>query len=263
MIKITVTGCTGRMGQLVLKEINQNPNVELSGALTRLENPFIGQDVGSLIGEAPLNLFVSGDLEKAIENADVVIDFSRSETLEKHLQSILNLQKSYVVCVTGLSKSQQESLEKASKHIPILIAPNTSLGVALLKKLATLAAQVLGPSYDISLLEMHHHHKVDTPSGTSLEIAKALSTLEHLQKNSPPYSSQSPRPSGTIECAVLRGGSVTGDHSVIFAGEKDLIEIKHRTLDRTLFSQGAVKAAEWLHGKRPGLYTIDDVVGIA
>lgn len=263
MIKITVTGCTGRMGQLVLKEINQNPSVELAGALARPGNPLVGQDVGNLIGEGALNIFVTDELEKAIENTDIVIDFSRPEALEKNLKTIIDHQKPYVICVTGLNESQHKSLEKASQYVPILVAPNTSLGIALLRKLATLAAQALGPSYDVSILEMHHRHKSDAPSGTSLSIAKTLSNLEHLQKSSPPYPSQSPRVTGTIECAVLRGGGITGDHSVIFASEKDILTIEHRTLDRTLFAQGAIKAAQWLHGKFSGLYTIDDVVGIS
>ncbi|OJW53370.1 MAG: 4-hydroxy-tetrahydrodipicolinate reductase [Alphaproteobacteria bacterium 41-28] len=263
MLKIAVIGCTGRMGQLVLREINQNPNVDVSGALTRSGSPFVDQDVGTLIGEAPLNIAITDAPEKAFHDADVVIDFSRPETINISLHEILNQQKPYVICVTGLTDNQKASLEKASQKIPVLIAPNTSLGIALLKKLAVLAAEKLGSSYDVSILEMHHRHKSDAPSGTSLSIAQALATVDHLKENAPPYPSRSPRPTNTIECAVLRGGSITGDHSVIFAGEKDVITIEHRTLDRTLFAQGAIKAAQWLFAKPPGLYSMDDVAGIS
>jgi len=262
MLKIAVIGCTGRMGQLILREINQNPNVDVSGALTRSGSPFVDQDVGTLIGEASLNLAITDTPEKAFHNANVVIDFSRPESIDTSLQEILKQQKPYVVCVTGLSDSQKANLEKASQKVPVLIAPNTSLGIALLRKLAILAAERLGSSYDVSILEMHHRHKSDAPSGTSLSIAQALSTIDHLKQNAPPYPSRSPRPDNIIECAVLRGGSITGDHCVIFAGEKDVITLEHRTLDRALFAQGAIKAAQWLFGKPPGLYSMDDVVGI-
>lgn len=263
MLKLAIIGCTGRMGQITLKEVNQNPDVELVGALTRPKNPFVGQDVGNLIGEGPLNQFITDNPEKAFRDADVIIDFSRPEALDQHLGEILHMQKAYVVCMTGLSDTQRARLETASQVIPLLIAPNTSLGIALLKKLAVLAAKTLGPSYDVSLLEMHHRHKADAPSGTSLSLAKELAHLEHLQKSHPPYPSQSPRPSGTIECALLRGGGVIGDHSVIFAGEKEVLTIEHRALDRSLFAQGAMQAAQWLFGKPAGLYTIDDVVGLS
>ncbi len=262
MLKLTVTGCTGRMGQLVLKEINQNPDVEMGGALTRPGNLFVGQDVGTLIGESPLNLFITDSPAHAFKGADGVIDFSHPEAFDRNLAEALEQQKAYVVCLTGLSEAQKANLEKASQNIPLLIAPNTSLGIALLKKLSVLAAEKLGPSYDVSLLERHHRHKSDAPSGTSLSIAEALSTVEYLKKNVPPYPSLSPRPGNTIECAVLRGGSIPGDHSVIFAGENDVITLEHRALNRALFAQGALKAAQWLLSKPPGLYTMDDVVNI-
>jgi len=263
MLKLTIIGCTGRLGQATLKEANQNPDVEVIGALTRPENPFVGQDVGNLIGESPFNILITDSPKNAFADADVVIDCSHPEALERHLAEALNLRKPYVVCITGMSDSQKSSLENSSQKIPILIAPNTSLGIALLRKLALLAAEVLGPSYDISILEMHHRNKADAPSGTSLSLAQPLMSLEHLKKNAPPYPSRSPRPAGTIECAVLRGGGVKGDHSILFAGEKDMITLEHRTLDHALFAQGAVKAAQWIFGKPSGLYNMDDVLGIS
>ncbi|HUX78243.1 MAG TPA: 4-hydroxy-tetrahydrodipicolinate reductase [Alphaproteobacteria bacterium] len=263
MLTIAVIGCTGRMGQLALRQINQTPEVDIGGALTRSGNPLVEQDVGTLIGEAPLNIMITDVPEKALHDVDMVIDFSRSEAFDANLEVVLNQQKPYVVCITGLSDNQKANLMKASQKIPLLIAPNTSLGIALLRKLAVLAAETLGSSYDVSILEMHHRHKSDAPSGTSLSIAQALSTVDHLRENVPPYPPLSPRHTGTIECSVLRGGSITGDHTVIFSGEKDVLTIEHRTLDRTLFAQGAIKAAQWLFGKPPGLYSMDDVVGIS
>lgn len=263
MLKLAITGCTGRMGQMVLKEANQDPIVEIAGALTRPGNAFVGQDVGNLIGEGPFNISITDDPEKAFADADVVIDFSSPFILEKYRDEALNQHKPYVVCMTGISDTQKANLEKASQKIPLILAPNTSLGIALLRKFTLLAAKVLGPSYDISLLEMHHRHKADVPSGTSLSLAQSLLHLERLKKNTPPYPSHSPRPADTIECAVLRGGGVIGDHSVIFTGEKDMITLEHRALNRTLFAQGAIKAAQWIFGKAPGLYTMDDVVEIS
>lgn len=263
MIKLALIGATGRMGLIVLKEANQNPNVEVVGALARPGNPMVGQDVGNLIGEEPLNIFITDCPEKAFIEAEVIIDFSRPEAFDRNLEEVMRHQKPYIVCITGLNDVQEIKLKGAAQEIPLIHAPNTSLGIALLRKLAVLAAEVLGPSYDISILEMHHRHKMDTPSGTSLSLAAALTKLEHLKKNKPPYAPLSPRPPGTIECVALRGGSFVCDHSVLFTSDKDMITLHHRAIDRSLFAQGALKAAQWLFKKPPGLYSMDDVVGLS
>jgi 4-hydroxy-tetrahydrodipicolinate reductase len=262
MLKLAITGCTGRMGRMVLKEVNQNPEVEIVGAITRPGNPFVGQDIGPLIGEAPLNIMISDKPEFGFSLAQVIIDFSKPEGLDSHLKAALYEPTPYVVCMTGLSNTQKAFLEEASKTLPILIAPNTSLGIAVLRMLSLAAAKILGPSYDISILEMHHRNKADAPSGTSLSIAHTLTSLDRLSNNKAPYPSQSPRPDNTIECAVLRGGGIPADLDVSFAGENELLKIEHRALDRTLFAQGAIKAAEWLVDKPAGLYSMDDVVGL-
>lgn len=219
--------------------------------------------IGILIGEAPLNIPITDAPEKAFAEANVIIDFSRPVSLEKNLGIALTQQKPYLICFTGINDVQKELLEKASQTIPLILAPNTSLGIALLKKLSVVAGQILGPSYDVSILEMHHHHKIDSPSGTALSLAKALTHIDHLKKNTPPYPSLTPRPLGHIECVALKGGSIVGDHTVIFAGEKDIIKLEHRALDRSLYAQGALKAALWLFGKSPGFYTMDDVLGVS
>lgn len=261
MLNIAVAGATGRMGRLTLKEITEHADVEIAGVLTRPGNPFIGSDAGILIGTPPINLSITDSPKKAFVDAHVIIDFSHPEGLELHLLEALQQEKPYVVCMTGLSNTQQDTLEKAAFQIPILLAPNTSFGIALLKQLIKITSKALGADYDVSLLEMHHRHKADAPSGTALSLAKALAEDMNLNHNAPPYPSQSPRPSHTLECAVLRGGGVVGDHSVIFAGEKDMITLEHRALDPSLFSQGAIKGALWLQDKAPGLYTIDHVLG--
>ncbi|MBX9620514.1 MAG: 4-hydroxy-tetrahydrodipicolinate reductase [Alphaproteobacteria bacterium] len=261
MLNIAVAGATGRMGRLTLKEITEHCDVEITGVLTRSGNPLVGSDAAILIGMPPINISITDSPKKAFVDAHVIIDFSHPEGLELHLLEALQQEKPYVVCMTGLSNMQQDALKKAAFQIPILLAPNTSFGIALLKQLIKITSKALGPSYDISLLEMHHRHKADAPSGTALSLAKALVEDMDLNHNSPPYPSQSPRLPHTIECAVLRGGGVVGDHSVIFAGEKDMITLEHRTLDPSLFSQGAIKGALWLKDKVPGLYTIDHVLG--
>lgn len=263
MLKVTIIGCTGRMGKLFLKEAIQNPNIEIVGALTRPGNPFVTQDIGHFIGGEPLNVSMTDSPEIAFKDADLVVDFSHPDGLAQHLEEALKQEKPYIACMTGLKDEQVEELKKASFLIPILMTPNTSLGIALLRKLSVLATQILGPSYDVSLLEMHHRKKADAPSGTSLSLAKTLSNIDFLADNKPPYSALSPRPQNSIECAVLRGGSVAGDHSVIFAGENEMITLEHRALNSALFAQGAIRAAEWLLGKSPGFYTMDDVVGIS
>jgi 4-hydroxy-tetrahydrodipicolinate reductase len=262
MLKLAIIGCTGRMGQFLVKEANHNPNIEIVGALTRPGNTFVGQDVGHLIGEDPLNVSITDRPEIAFKEADILVDFSRPNGLYQHLEEALKQKKPYIACMTGLKDDQIEELKKASFLIPILMTPNTSLGIALLRKLAVLTAQILGPSYDVSLLEMHHRKKADAPSGTSLSLAQSLKSVDFLKDNKPPYPTHSPRPANTIECAVLRGGGVAGDHSIIFAGENEVLTLEHRTLTPKLFAQGAIRAAEWLYGKPPGFYTMDDVVGI-
>ncbi|MBY0501292.1 MAG: 4-hydroxy-tetrahydrodipicolinate reductase [Alphaproteobacteria bacterium] len=263
MIKLAITGCTGRMGQMLLLEANDNPEIEVVGALTRPGSLFIGQDLGNVVGENPMNIAITDIPMEAFKDADVVIDFSKPEALKKTLEAVLHKKIPYIVCMTGLNIEQKIALEDASQNIPLIIAPNTSLGIALLRKLAVISAEILGPSYDISISEMHHREKKDAPSGTSLFIASALTAIEHLKANKPPYPSLSPRPLGHIECAVIRGGSSVGDHSVFFAGEKELIKLEHRATDRGLFAQGAIRAAQWLYDKPAGLYSMDDVVGIS
>ena len=260
MIKIAIAGCTGRMGQRVLREAHLAPDIDIVGALTRPTNPFVGQGIETLVAEIPGGPRVTDNPRHAFQDADVVIDFSLPEALSPHLTAALDLQKPFLMCATGLSEDQIASLEKAAAYIPIMIAPNTSLGIALLRKMAVLAATVLGPAYDVSILEMHHRKKQDAPSGTSLSLANILKTVDFLKHNAPPYMSHSPRPTGTLECVALRGGGVAGDHTVIFAGEQDMIELKHRALDSSLFAHGALKAAEWLRKQKPGLYSIDDVL---
>lgn len=261
MLNIAVAGATGRMGKLTLKEITEHADVEIAGVLTRSGNPLVGSDAGIFMGMPPINIAITDSPKKAFSDAQVIIDFSHPEGLELHLLEALQQEKPYVVCMTGLSNTQQDALKKAAFQIPILLAPNTSFGIALLKQLIKITSKALGSDYDVSLLEMHHRRKADAPSGTSLSLAKALAEDISLNHNAPPYPSQSPRPPHTIECAVLRGGSVVGDHSVIFAGEKDMITLEHRALDPSLFSQGAIKGALWLKDKTPGLYTIDHVLG--
>ena len=261
MLKLAITGCTGRMGQMLLIQANQNPDTEIVGALTRHGNPFIGQDAGTLIGEAPLNIMITDDPEIAFQDADIVIDFSKPDGLDAHLTAAIKMQKPYIVCMTGLSEAQEVGLEEASQTLPIIVAPNTSLGITVLRMFSLMAGKMLGPSYDISILEMHHRHKTDTPSGTSLSIAQSLANLYHLKENKPPYFSKSPRPPKAIEVASLRGGSVVGNHEVIFASDTDMLRIEHRATDRSLYAQGALKAAQWLKDKPAGLYSIDDVVG--
>jgi len=260
MFKISIAGCTGRMGQRVLREAHLASDIDIVGALTRPQNPFVGQAIEALVTDIPGGPVITDDPRQAFQDADVVVDFSAPEAIETHRTTALDLLKPFLVCVTGLSDAQKESLEKAAAYIPVMIAPNTSVGIALLRKLAREAATFLGPAYDVSILEMHHRYKKDAPSGTSLSIGKELAKVEHLQHNLPPYPCCSPRPQGTIESVALRGGGVAGDHSVIFAGEEDLIEITHRALNPNLFAQGALKAAVWLCGQKPGLYTIDDML---
>lgn len=244
MINIAVSGCTGRMGRLVLQRMNENPNVIISGALARNKNPFVSQDIGNLIGLTPLNIFVSDQPEVAFKNANVIIEFSVPAALESHLKAAVDWQTPFLSCVTGLTATHKELLQSASRHIPVLFAPNTSLGIVVLRKLAQFAAKALGPEFDINILDIHHRHKKDAPSGTALMLKECFDT------------------SANVECVSLREGGIYGDHTVTFAGENEVLKIEHRALNRGLFAQGALQAAMWLQDKKPGFYTMEDVVGI-
>ncbi len=256
--KIAITGATGRMGQRLIREISQSPHCELSAALVRPGNPLAGQDVGSLVDLPPFGLELSDDISHVLRVSDVVIDFSRPEATLKLLKE--NSGTPLMIGTSGFTQEQREQITQAALSIPIVLTSNTSVGVAVMKKVCKEMAQAFGADYDIDIFEMHHRGKVDAPSGTAISLGQSLAQVPGFHLND--HTDRSgPREKGAIEFAVARGGGVPGDHSVIYAGEKEVLTLSHRALDRSLFAQGALRAALWLQDKEPGLYSMEDVIG--
>ncbi|MEO0635214.1 MAG: 4-hydroxy-tetrahydrodipicolinate reductase [Pseudomonadota bacterium] len=266
-MKLVVTGAGGRMGQALIRAIANTNGAELSGAIDREGSPTIGKDAGSIAGLEPLDVAVTDDPLPAFAAADGVIDFTLPEATLFYAELSAQARIVHVIGTTGCSVEDEARIDAASRHARIVKSGNMSLGVNLLAGLVEKAAAALGPeAFDIEVLEMHHKHKVDAPSGTALLLGEAAADGRGIsladQSVRVRDGHTGPRPEGTIGFATLRGGSVTGDHSVIFAGERERITLSHHAEDRTIFAQGAVRAALWAFDKKPGRYSMMDVLGL-
>lgn len=264
--KIGVVGCAGRMGRMNVSAILENDAAALAGGTEHPESAWIGRDMGGLVSNEPLGLEVGCDPAPLFAGSDVVVDFTSAAVTDLHLKHALESKTPLLLGTTGLSAAQQAGVEEAAKEVAILQAANMSLGVNLLMILVEQAARVLDPDYDIEVVEMHHRHKVDAPSGTALALGRAAAdgravALEDVAQKVR-EGIMGARPRGEIGFATLRGGDVPGEHTVIFAGEGERIELTHKAGKRELFSNGAIKAALWLAGKPAGLYSMRDVLGL-
>ncbi|WP_207455769.1 4-hydroxy-tetrahydrodipicolinate reductase [Azospirillum sp. SYSU D00513] len=265
-MKIGVVGCAGRMGQMLVREIAATPGCTLAGGTERVGGPALGRDIGELAGLDPLGVTAIDDPALLFAEADAVIDFTSPAATERHAALAAQAQTVLVVGTTGLNPAQQASLVQAASHTPIIQSPNMSVGVNLLMALVEQVARTLGEDYDIDVLEMHHRHKVDAPSGTALGLGHAAAAgrgvaLEDVWRKSRDGHT-GPRPAGEIGFATLRGGDVIGDHTVMFAGDGERIELTHKASGRGIYAKGAVRAALWARDKTPGLYSMRDVLGL-
>src|SRR5229473_768022 len=246
-IRVGITGCGGRMGRMLAAEVLASTGLKLAGG-------------------GPLGLAASADTGALFAAADVVIDFTTPVAAAVHAALAAKHGKAFVLGTTGLDDAQTKAVEAAAKRVPIVWAPNMSPAVTLLMGLVEEAARRLGEDYDIEVLEMHHHHKVDAPSGTALALGRAAAEGRgvDLAPRGPRVRDghTGPRKAGDIGFASLRGGDVVGDHTVIFAGEGERLELTHRAQSRRLFARGALRAARWVAGKPPGLYGMKDVLGL-
>lgn len=256
MKKIAVIGCTGRMGLTLMAQVETSLQCELAGAVTRHGNPLIGQDACVAAGLEPSGLEISSTLP---EGCDVGIDFSRPEATLEILPQALKLSLPLVIATTGFDEAQRKTILEASKHIPIVLAPNTSLGIAVLRKLSVMAAHMLGPDYDVDILDTHHRYKVDAPSGTALSLGESLAHTPGFHLS---HVKDVPRARGSIHITARRTGGVVGVHEISMASDHEIISLTHTAITRDLFAEGAIKAALWVSDQNPGLYTMDDVVGI-
>jgi 4-hydroxy-tetrahydrodipicolinate reductase len=265
-MKIGVVGATGRMGRMLIRQIHETDGCELVGAVDRPRAAELGQDVGALAGIGPLGVKLDDDSASLFKLAQVVIDFTVPPATVAHARLAAEYGCSLVVGTTGLTAEHQAELDRAAHRIALVQAPNMSAGIVLLTALAEQVARALGPDYDIEVLEMHHRHKIDAPSGTALALGAAAAKGRAIDLAASAVRSRDghtgARPHGAIGFATLRGGDVVGDHSVIFAGEGERLELTHKAQSRVIYAAGAVRAARWTAGKQPGRYSMRDVLGV-
>ena len=266
---MTIAGASGRMGQALLETVLAERDVVLAGALDVPASPVLGRDAGERFGHAT-GVIVSADIPAGIAGADVLIDFTRPEGTLAHVAACARAGVAAVVGTTGLSTADKRALADFGNAIPIVFAPNMSVGVTVLLRLVEQAAKLLGIGYDVEIVEMHHRHKIDAPSGTALLLGDAAAkALGRNLKSDGVFSRDGvtgERKPGTIGFAALRGGDVVGDHSVIFAGAGERVELTHKAGSRVNFAQGALRAARFVAAKRAlgakGLFDMQDVLGI-
>ena len=264
--QIGVVGCSGRMGRTVLRVLAATPACAIAGGSEAPGSPAVGEDLGALAGLGPLGLTVGDDAAALFSACDVVVDFTAPAASVAHAEMAAQGGIALVVGTTGLDAAQLAAIGRAAAGAAIVQAPNMSLGVNVLLALVERAASVLDADYDIEVVEMHHRHKVDAPSGTALALGRAAATGRTVDLNAVAQKVRDgitgPRRRGDIGFATLRGGDVAGDHTVILAGEGERLELSHKASSREVFARGAVKAALWVHGKPPGLYAMADVLGL-
>ncbi|MDR3440714.1 4-hydroxy-tetrahydrodipicolinate reductase [Telmatospirillum sp.] len=268
MTKIGIVGCAGRMGRMLVAEVLDADGLVLAGGTERPGGEAIGRDLGGLVGRGPLDLTVGDDAKALFAASDVVIDFTAPAAVAQHAGLAAESGTAYVVGTTGLAADQEDVLRRAATRTAVVWAPNMSVGVNLLFSLVEqVAGRLDADAFDIEILEMHHRNKVDAPSGTALGLGQAAArgrgvALEDVwQKTRDGITGA--RKSGDIGFATLRGGDVVGDHTVVFAGLGERIEITHKAASRQIFAQGAIRAARWVAGREPGLYSMKDVLGLA
>nr|MBO2488464.1 4-hydroxy-tetrahydrodipicolinate reductase [Gammaproteobacteria bacterium] len=261
---VAVFGISGRMGRALIEAIEESGDTVLAGACASAQSPWRGRSVQEL--GARSRVLVAAGPEGALEGASVAIDFSLPEATLGNVRACVVRGLPMVIGTTGHASDTLAAIEQASKTVPIVMAPNMSLGVNLLLKLVELTARLLDEAYDIEVFEAHHRNKKDAPSGTALALGRAAArgrgaSLEELAEHDR-HGSHVPRRKGAIGFSVFRGGDVVGDHTVTFAGIGERIELTHRASDRLAFARGAIRAAHWLVGQRPGLYSMQDVLGL-
>src|SRR5665213_4172169 len=263
-MRLVIAGAGGRMGRTLVKAIADNKDFTLAGALEDARSPLIGWDAGVLAGMPENGVKLAGDAEALLANADSIIDFTAPMATVAFAAQAAVLGKVHIIGTTGLSAADDAKIQDAAKKAAIVKSGNMSLGVNLLAALTRRVAQTLGKSFDIEILEMHHNQKVDAPSGTALLLGRAAAQGRGvtLDDHGMVEGHEGKRKPGDIGFASLRGGTVVGEHSVIFAGPAERIELTHKAEDRMLFASGALHAAAWAHMQKPGLYAMTDVLGL-
>lgn len=265
-LRVAVAGAGGRMGRTLVRTVVELPGMRLSGAFDRAGAPAIGADAGTLAGVGALGIAVADDPLDVLAVSDALLDFTTPEASLDLVDLAAQARIVHVVGTTGFGPDAEPRFQAAARHARIVRSGNMSLGVNLVAGLVRRAAATLGPEFDIEIVEMHHRHKVDAPSGTALLLGHAAAEGRAVALDETAVRVRDghtgPRPAGAIGFASLRGGSVVGDHLVVLAGDGERIEIAHRAEDRAIFAKGAARAALWAFDRKPGLYSMADVLGL-
>ncbi len=263
--KVAIAGAAGRMGRTLIEGVLADPQLSLAGAFEQAGNPLLGRDAGESFGRRT-GVIVTDDAAAALAGAGVLIDFTRPEATLAHLQVCRQRRGAAVIGTTGFDADGKRAIQDASRDIAIVFAPNMSVGVNVTLKLLEMAARILGSDYDMEIIEAHHKHKVDAPSGTALRMGEVLAAAlgKPLQDVGvfERHGVTGERKPGTIGFATVRAGDIVGDHTAIFAGTGERIEIIHRATSRANFAAGALRAARFLGGKTAGLFDMQDVLGL-
>lgn len=265
-INIAINGAAGRMGRCLIQAVAETDGLELSAAIDRPESSLIGVDAGELAGVGKLGVMLSADLELATQQSDVIIDFTIPEATMALLPLCAENQCRPVIGTTGFDEAQKQIIQQTADRIATLLAPNMSVGVNLSLKLLDMAARVLGDSVDIEIIEAHHRHKVDAPSGTALRMGEVVAdALGRDLKECAIYGREGrtgERDRNTIGFATVRAGDIVGDHTVLFAAEGERVEITHKASSRMTFAYGAMRASKWLMDQQTGLFDMQDVLDL-
>jgi 4-hydroxy-tetrahydrodipicolinate reductase len=264
-MKLALAGAAGRMGRTLVEAVLRSGDLALAAALEAPGHPQLGRDAGEAIGAA-CGVELTADVAAAVRAADCLVDFTRPEAAAAHVAACAAAGTAAVVGTTGFNPDQKAGIAAAARRIPIVMAPNFAVGVNAAFKLAELAARILGEDYDVEIVEAHHRHKVDAPSGTALRLGEAVAAALGRDLAACAVHGREgitgERDRRTIGFHAIRGGDIVGEHTVIFAGEGERVEVAVRSASRMTYALGALRAARWLPGKRPGLYDMFDVLGL-
>jgi 4-hydroxy-tetrahydrodipicolinate reductase len=264
-MKVAVAGSTGRMGRALIETVLRAPGMELSAALEQAGNPSLGRDAGEFVGEA-CGVSISSDVRQALLKSDVLVDFTRPAGTAAHVELCRELGVKIVIGTTGFDEAQKSAIESASRDVAIAMAPNFSVGVNVTFKLLAVAAAALKDGFDVEIVEAHHRHKVDAPSGTALRMGEIVaSALGRDLATDAIYGREGTtgeRRKETIGFATVRGGDVVGDHTVMFLGTGERVEITHRSNSRATYAEGALRSVRFLMQKANGLFDMQDVLGL-
>lgn len=263
--RIAIAGASGRMGQMLAQALAEAADCQLVGTVDVADSVFIGNDATGFLGQAS-GVMIQSDLHVGLQNAQVLIDFTRPEGTMAHVKVCRQLGVKMVIGTTGFSDAEKADIQAASQDIAIVMAPNMSVGVNVTLKLLEMAAVALASDYDIEIIESHHRHKVDAPSGTALKMGEVIAqALGRDLKQCAVFDRQGhtgARPDNAIGFSTIRGGDIVGDHTVLFAGTGERIEITHKSSSRSTYAEGSLRAARFLAGQQRGLFDMFDVLGL-